>query len=462
LYEAAIHNRHKVYNLQFVIVKREVEMRITILGAGLSGISLAYFLQEFDGIDYIDILEKEESIGGLCRSIKKDGYVYDIGPHILFSKDKEMLELMLSVLGEKNDLRRSNQIIYKGSYVQYPFENDLSKLPEDDKKYCVTAFENNPYRTYQPENMLQFFLKTFGEGITNMYLRPYNEKIWKYDPSFMDTQMVERIPQPTDEEIRRSASGETVDGYVHQLYFHFPSNGGIESVVRGFEKSLGGKCHVRLNHPIEGIRILEHNKYLVSSGGEDFSADLVISTIPVQELLKAYIEASDEVKERVEDLKYNSILIAFVKTQEDLTGDNFAFMNPEKNVIFHRISKMDFLGDAYKSDGATYMVEITYRSGDYTDKLSDDEIKKRITKGMTYLGFAEKSGDVSFINITRHEYAYVIYDLHHKENMKMIRRYFKEKGILLNGRFGNFEYWNMDKVLREAKNMAEDIGRRCK
>ena len=255
-------------------------MNIMILGAGLSGIGLAYFLQNNEKIENITILEKSDSIGGLCRSIKKDGYTYDIGPHILFSKDKEMLELMLSVLDGKNDLKRSNQIIYKGRLVQYPFENDLSKLPQADKDYCVTSFQNNPYRSYTPENMLQFFLKTFGEGITNIYLRPYNEKIWKYDPSFMDTQMVERIPQPTDEEIMRSASGETVDGYVHQLYFHFPKTGGIESVVRGFEGRLSDKCHIYLNHPVTEVEKKE-KAYKVVAGDEEFASDLLISTIPI-------------------------------------------------------------------------------------------------------------------------------------------------------------------------------------
>ena len=69
-------------------------MKITIMGGGLSGISLAYFLQDNPSIDEITILEKDDSIGGLCRIITKDGYTYDIGPHILFSKDKEMLELI--------------------------------------------------------------------------------------------------------------------------------------------------------------------------------------------------------------------------------------------------------------------------------------------------------------------------------------------------------------------------------
>ena len=166
-------------------------MKVVILGAGLSGLSTAYFAQDKEDVEKITILEMENKTGGLCRSIEKNGYIYDIGPHILFSKDKEMLELMLSVLDDgKNDLVRSNQILYKGNRVQYPFENDLSKLPAEDLNYCINAFNHNPYEDYEATNMIQFFLKTFGEGITNSYLRPYNEKIWKYDPAYMKTEFL--------------------------------------------------------------------------------------------------------------------------------------------------------------------------------------------------------------------------------------------------------------------------------
>ena len=119
---------------------------------------------------------------------------------------------MNELLGENIEKhRRSNRILHKKQFVQYPFENDLSKLPKEDIEYCLNSFLNNPYENYDVQNMLQFFLKTFGEGITNTYLRPYNEKIWKFDPCFMDTQMVERIPNPPKEDIIRSANGETSD-----------------------------------------------------------------------------------------------------------------------------------------------------------------------------------------------------------------------------------------------------------
>lgn len=433
-------------------------METLILGAGLAGISTAYFLQQ-QGCDRVTLLEKEDRPGGLCRTIRKGGYSYDIGPHILFSKDKEMLELALSVLEEKNDLRRSNQILHKGRWVQYPFENDLSKLPKEDLEYCIAAFNNNPYENYEATNMLQFFLKTFGEGITNCYLRPYNEKIWKYDPVFMNTAMVERIPKPTKEEIRRSAAGETVDGYVHQLYFSYPTRGGIEAVPKGFLKKLRpDKCRVLTGRKVTKVEKTGNGFTVHTENGERYVAERLISTIPVQELSKAYAPAAEKIKEQVAALRYNSIVVAFMRVPYDKCGDNFAFMSADKDVIFHRISKMDFLGAEYRhGQEATYVVEITYREGDGVSRLGEELLVGKIRAGMVAIGFAEKEKDVELIDIGKYEYAYVIYDLAHGKNMRAIRNFYEREGIVLNGRFGNFEYWNMDKILRESLELSRKL-----
>ncbi|WP_195282613.1 protoporphyrinogen/coproporphyrinogen oxidase [Harryflintia acetispora] len=435
-------------------------MKIIILGAGLSGISTAYFLQKKPGVESITLIEKSSATGGLCRSIRSGKYTYDIGPHILFSKDKEMLELMLNVLNSRNDLKRSNKILYNGIQVQYPFENDLSKLPSEDLRYCIDSFNHNPYENYDATNMIQFFLKTFGEGITNTYLRPYNEKIWKYDPAFMNTSMVERIPKPTKEEIQRSASGETVEGYLHQLYFSYPAEGGIESVVKGFEKQLDPAiCNIVLNNAVQTVKKQDSSYTVLTSQGQHYQGDLLISTIPVQELSKAYESADNCLLEHVSKLRYNSIAIAFAKTPYDLCGDNFAFMIPDKDVIFHRISKMDFLGSSYHHQGeTTYMVEVTYRDKDQISSLSESELMQQIKQGFEKIGFAHRTEDVEIVNLTRHQYAYVIYDLNHTANMEYIRNFYSKEGILLNGRFGNFEYWNMDKVLRESLELCKQLG----
>lgn len=435
--------------------------KVVVLGGGLSGLSTAYFLQDKEKYSNISILEKESTTGGLCRSIHVKDYIYDIGPHILFSKDKEMLEFMLSVLDEgKNDLVRSNQILYKGRKIQYPFENDLSKLPVDDLKYCIDAFNHNPYENYDATNMIQFFLKTFGEGITNTYLRPYNEKIWKYDPAFMNTSMVERIPKPTDEEIRRSAEGETIQGYLHQLYFSFPAKGGIQAVPDGLKKRLNAdKCSIYTESEVISIRKKNCRFEVETSNGRTFEADTLISTMPVHELVKVYQDVNEDIKQTVDSLRYNSIRICYVKMPYDLCGENFAFMIPDKNVIFHRISKMDFLGAEYhhSENESTYMIEITYRENDQIDHMDIKDIKNRVADGLCKIGFAHKKEDVQFLDITDYKYAYVIYDLNHTENMKKIRDYFQAENVILNGRFGNFEYWNMDRILRESFELSKKM-----
>lgn len=435
-------------------------MKTIILGGGLAGLSTAYFIQKKSD-DSIVILEKEEHIGGLCRTIEKDGYLYDIGPHNLYSKDKEMLNLMNDLVGEYNYLKRRNKIIYKGRVVQYPFENDLSKLPEKDMQYCVTSFDSNPYTKYDATNMLQFFLKMFGEGITNCYLRPYNQKIWKYDPSFMNTSMVERIPQPTSYEIHESAKGSTVEGEEYQQFFTFPASGGIEAVPKAFLEELNEKCVVYTNSAVVSLEEKNGQYIVYDVNGRSYEADRVISTIPLQELAKVYQSINNDVKDAIDDLHYNSIIIAFVKIPYDLLGDNFAFYIPEEDIIFHRVSKMDYLGDNYHHNEGecTLMVEITYRDGDHISNKTDQELSSDIRNGMKKIGFIRELSDLEMVDITRYQYAYVIYDLKHEQNMKTIREYFNNTDIVLNGRFGNFEYWNMDRVLRESFELVEKLYR---
>lgn len=435
-------------------------MIYTILGGGLSAISAAYFLQENKSVDKILILEKEDKLGGLCRTFNTNGIEFDVGPHIIFSKDKEILDLMNGLLGENLERhRRSNRIIHKKKFVQYPFENDLSKLPKEDVDYCVNGFLHNPYESYETKNMLQFFLKTFGEGITNIYLRPYNEKIWKFDPSFMDVQMVERIPKPPKEDILKSAQGETIDGYLHQLYFTYPKTGGTEALIKAFISRLGSKVKICTNSKVTCVE-KKGNKYKIKAENQIFETDRIISTMPVNEFCHIYKDSNmpEEIINASDNLKYNSIIICIINVKPDYAFENYAFMVADKNVIFHRISKLDFMGKYYhKENSTTYMAEITYRKNDLNDKSNNKQIIEKIIDGLKTIGFINSEDDINFYEIKRFEYAYVIYDLNHRKNMDLIKEYFKKQEIYLNGRFGSFEYLNMDAIIRQSKNLIETI-----
>lgn len=426
--------------------------RICILGAGLSGTSLAYYLKK-----ECTVIEKENTVGGLCRSYNINNICYDIGPHIIFSKNERIMAEMVEMLGNNvSKIKRSNQIFMHGKMIKYPFENNLYLLPEAEKQYCVNSFLNNPYQDYVPCNMLNFFLKIFGEDITNIYLRPYNEKIWKFDPSYMDLQMVDRIPKPPKEDILSGAEGNPKEGYTHQLYFYYPKINGIQSIVEAYKNKATAACF-KLGEVINAIS-KKDSLWCITTNKAQYIFDTIISTLPVTDLLKLLqVDMPSDIKEKGCYLKYNSLITVLLSFDKDNIGDNFALNFPDKNIIFHRLSKLNSLGDAYSiGNSSTLLAEISYRSGDLTEKMNDEEILSRVVNDLQKLSLVPQLKP-NFHQLVRTKYAYVIYDIKHKENTSAVKEFLSSIGIHLLGRFSQFEYINMDKALELSKTLSLKI-----
>lgn len=425
-------------------------MKPIILGGGLAGLSLAHFLNR-NSI----ILEKEKTPGGLCRSFNFNGIFYDIGPHIMFSKNKGMLKLLTSLV-KTNRIRRSNKIYHKGRLIKYPFENDLAGLNDEDKEYCLKTFLRNSYKHCRPQNMLQFFLKTFGEGITRLYLQPYNQKMWKFNPALMDTQMVERIPQPPKEDIIKSAKGIATEGYKHQLYFRYPNKGGIQQIIAAFLKLIAKKS--RLIHPVIIKRIYKKKGiWQVETNKGNFSSKLLINCLSLHELFK-FIKAPQNIIKALNGLKYNSIYIILVQAKKDNIGDNGALYFADKDIIFHRITKLNFFGRHYclKNNKSTVLVEVTYRPKSYLGSLKREEIQRRVIDDLDKLNLIKKR-DIIDMDFRDFKYAYVIYDLEHRKNAGKVLKYLSGLGIKCCGRFAEFEYLNMDGVLDHSYKLAKKL-----
>lgn len=425
-------------------------MNTIILGGGIAGLSLAHFLKKPS-----TVLERQARLGGLCQSFDLNGIAYDIGPHIIFSKNKAVLDLHNSMI-PTNRIRRSNQIFHKGRYVKYPFENDLGKLDAEDRDYCVQEFVSNPYESYEAKNMLQFFLKTFGEGITRIYLQPYNQKIWKFDAAYLDMQMVERIPKPPKEDVIKSAQGVETEGYTHQLYFNYPTSGGFQTLVDKYAEEVRKKSEIVNSVEIKKISKEGKNWKIESTQGV-FQAENLINCIPVHELFKL-IDAPSAVRATVDKLLYNSIHIVMLQVKADKIGDHFALYFADKDIIFHRLSKLNFLGSEYclPEGGSTLMLEITFRPGSYLSTLSQEQILTRVKDDLVKLGFI-KHEDVSATRVQTFPYAYVIYDLDHRKNTDYVLGYLQDQGIRSAGRFAEFEYLNSDQVVERTMKLANEI-----
>ena len=424
-----------------------------IIGGGIAGLSLGGRLDS-DSI----IIERDKTLGGLSRSYDFCGTKFDVGPHIIFSKNDEVLSKHSSMV-PTNKIKRSNQIYIHNRYVKYPFENDLSSLPKKVNLHCLNEFLNNPYEKMDYSNMQQFFLKTFGQGICDEYLIPYNKKIWKFDPSCLDTQMVERIPKPPAEDIIKSSAGQKTEGYLHQLYYHYPDSGGFQSLIDKYDLEFcanNNQNEIMLNTEI--LSIEKNEKWKVTlSDRTIITGDRLINTAPIHEF-KNLIQLPKAIDSTINNLLYNSIHIVMIAATEDTIGDNFALYIPQEDVIFHRLSKLNFLGENYfgKNGETILMAEITFRPKSSLSKLNDNQILQATIKGLETLGFVKEENIVDSKILTE-KYAYIIYDLNHRKNTDTALSALKKLGIDSVGRFALFEYLNTDGVVEKSWVLANEL-----
>ena len=421
---------------------------ITIVGAGLSGLSAAYHLKE----DYT-LLEKENNVGGLCRSTKINGYIFDYAPHILFTRDQYTRELFHKLLAGNLHVQNRRAYIYmQNTYVRYPFEANLYPLPEKTKKECIEGVIDKP--SLQPENFYDWIQTTMGPGIAEHYMVPYNEKIWKYPLEKMNTEWIEgRVPSPSIEEIKKGAEKPQPMEYGPNAEFWYPEKGGIqalpESLAENIPVKLGAEA-IWFNPSSSGVE----TQYVKDGVEKIIESEKVLSSIPLPEIIKYMDGIPDAVQEAAQKLVYNSLICVMIGVKRPNVTDKHWIYYPEAEFIFNRISfPMNFSTNTTPEDRSSILVEVTYRN-----QLMDlEKTKKRVLRDLMKTGLMNKEDKIEVCEAKDFKYAYVIYDLKHGKIVKIIHDYLLEHNIIPIGRFGEWEYYNMDKAILSGKKSVERI-----
>lgn len=425
---------------------------IGIIGGGLTGLTLGNL------IDECEIIEKDNECGGLCRSIEENGFCFDYaGSHVIFSKDKEILEFILKKLGDNVVKRRRNtKIYYKGTYVKYPFENGLSDLSIKERLECVSGLiKSCVSRNNHPSNFKEWIYATFGKGIAEKYLIPYNEKIWKYDLEKIDVFWIDgRVPRPPIVDILKSSLGIETEGYKHQLNFFYPKKGGINALIRSLERSCNGE--IIKNFQVKSIT-KENGSWLVSNGEETRKYDKLIATAPLFHIVNSLKNVPSYVYDALNELKYNSLVTVMLGLDTENLNDYSWLYIPDRDCLPHRVAFPSNYSEFVCPPGKSSVIaEITYRNGDYICQMSDEEIMKRTVEDLHKKNIINKS-DICFSRVRRTKFAYIIYDLNYSRKISVVRDFLEKSGIHLLGRFAEFKYLNMDACIRNAFNFVKKM-----
>ena len=423
-----------------------------ILGGGLAGLSAAYHSER----DYL-VLEREERVGGLCRTNWYDGFGFDLSIHILFTKQPELAQLICKELleGRYHDHTRSSWVYSHGGYSGYPFQSNLYGLPVDVASDCLLGLieaRSAPPAT-PPANFAEWARATFGAGIADHFFLPYNERVWATPPEQMDFRWIaDRVAVPELESVIRGALEPPVTRWGPNSSFWYPIEGGIEALPRGLMAKLDPE-RVRLGTTVAQI---EPDRHIATSGdGEVFEYDDLISSLPLPVLVRMVADAPAAVRDAAARLHWNTVYTVMIGVRRPEISEHHWVYFHEDDFIFHRISyPMNFSPTLVPPGCSSIMAEISHSS--HRDVSGRDLVAETID-GLQRAGVLRADDEIVLGRVAPIAPAYVIYTLDHEACVATILEWLSEVGIRTVGRFGEWQYFNMDQAIGSGRDAMRAI-----
>jgi len=427
--------------------------KVVILGAGLAGVSAAYHLEEHEPI----VFEREQTIGGLCRSFSQDGFTFDCTGHLIHLKTPYVKELISQLLPDAfTSHERLASIYSQSTTTPYPFQANTHGLPPETVRDCILGFVETlkTNGTGETANFHDWVLRTFGSGIAKHFMLPYNEKFWKQDLRTITSDWVSwAIPKPSVEEVVNGALGLTNKGMGYNPKFIYPKTGGIDCLPQAFAK------HIRRIHLQESVQSIDARKKVVKlDSGREETYDTLITTLPLPVTFKLIRDVPDSLKHASSLLRAVGILNINIGVDRPLVSDQHWVYFPEGQFVFSRVGfPMNFSKAVAPAGTSSLYIEITYPQG---QKPNVEQTFAQALDGLRRAGILRPDDRIVTrldININP---AYIVFDPHRQKHLPNLIEYLESRDIHTAGRYGMWDYHSMEDSICSGKAAAERVDAR--
>jgi protoporphyrinogen oxidase len=428
-----------------------------ILGAGLAGLTAAHALQQA-GEDGWVVLEKDMRAGGHARSREIDGYVFDYGPHILFTSDRDIEALIRDLLGDNLRAQERQAFIYHRAYdlyTRFPFQAHLYGLPSALVKECllglVEAVEKQARGEFDPRNYEEWMRGFFGDGIADRLMIPYARKLWTVEPSTMDFNWIgRRVPTPDIDRILTGALTEDVSQVGATAHFWYPWRGGIEALPRALAEGVEG---IEFGRELRRIDLRRRVVELVD--GDEISFRELIFTLPLANLPRWIADLPSAVAAACAQLRFQGILNINLGIDRPTLSPHHWVYFYEDEFPFHRLSfPANFSPHNVPPGKSSIATEVAYVPGSPPDA---ERAVEQTVEALRAAGILERDDRIELVHVEAIAPAYVIYDLDHAAAVETVVSWLRTQGIRAAGRFGEWQYFNMDHAMKSGRLAAEAI-----
>ena len=423
-----------------------MKTKYLIIGAGISGLTFANYIKD----NYL-IIEKENEVGGYCRTIKKGDFIWDYAGHFFHFNTEEFKNKFLSKMS-KDDIiynEKCTKIIYKDKIIDFPFQTNIHELDKEEFIDCLYDLFNKEEKD-KYDNFLDMLYGKFGKSITEKFLKPYNEKLYAVDLKELDVDAMGRFfPYANIKDIINNMKEHKVNSYNNT--FLYPKKGAGSFINILYEEL--DKNKILLNTSI--TKIDENNKIAYLSNGNKVEYEYIINTIPLNKFLLLFNNYNKLQKQ----LSYNKVLVfnlGFNKKSEKFTKEHWLYI-PDKNINFYRCG---FYNNILGQEKLSMYIEIGYNKN---DNITNEEIDKQLKltlDNLLKLNIIDKNTELEeYVSIIM-DPAYVHINTETTKEIDELKEKLSNNNIYSIGRYGAWIYNSMEDSMLKAKELAEKLQER--
>src|ERR1700682_6347200 len=255
---------------------------VIVLGTGMAGFGAAHRLHA-EGVTPV-MYDKNTYHGGHTASFRSDsGFNFDVGPHISFTKDTRIQDLLAESVDQQYETLKVNLNNYwRGYWPQHPVQLNLHGLPEEIIVKIIADFVEERQAPDRPvKNYADWLLSSFGRSFAELFPMQYTRKYHTTTADNMSTDWLgPRIYRPSLEEVLRGMLSPSAPTVHYITHFRYPNQGGFVSYLNKF-LPMG---NLKLNHEL--VSIDPRARELRFSNGVLASYDALVSSVPLPNLVR--------------------------------------------------------------------------------------------------------------------------------------------------------------------------------
>ena len=428
-----------------------------VLGTGMAGFGAASYLH---GKDIRPVVyDKNPYYGGHTASFRdKNGFLFDQGPHISFTKDVRIQNLFAKYVDQKYEAVQVKLDNYwRGLRLTHPVQLHLNGLPKDLIVEIVSDFVKEHGVEREVKNYEDWLIASYGRKFAELFPMQYTRKYHLTSADNMSTEWLgPRMYRPSLEEMLRGALAPWAPEVHYITNFRYPTQGGFVSYLRDFPAI----ADLRLNHDL--VAIDSRQRELRFSNGKKNHYDSLVSSIALPDLIPMIAEAPQDVIDASQRLACSTCVLVNVGVKRSDLSDAQITYFYDQDICFTRLSFPHMLSATNVPPGCGSIQAEVYFSSKYRPLTqSPEDLIEQVIADLRRTRMLRDDDSIVSRHATMVRYANVIFDLERAAALETVHGFLKDIGINYCGRYGDWGYMWTDESYISGERAAESALSLC-